>query len=346
MMPALAAWMPSPKPGARTSKVVSASDATATSACPTPTVSTSTTSQRAASSTRSACGTAADNPPSWPREAIDRMNTPSSVAWSCIRTRSPSSAPPENGEDGSTASTPTRLPAARSVVTSAFVVVDLPTPGEPVSPTTWACPPYGASAAATSRSSGESFSTSEISRATARGWPSDARRTRSATSTERRELTPSLRSGVQRRNNAYWFARKRRPRAYWFARKRRSRAYWFARKRRSRHVQEQGVALAAAAAQRSRAGATAAPLELEREGERKPCAGHPDRVAERDRTAVHVDDVRREAELLHRLQADGRKRLVDLDQVEVAHLLARLAQRVLDRVGRLRLQRVVRAGDV
>ena len=33
-------------------------------------------------------------------------------AWSCIRTRSPSSAPPENGEDGSTASTPTRCPRA------------------------------------------------------------------------------------------------------------------------------------------------------------------------------------------------------------------------------------------
>ena len=69
------------------------------------------------------------------------MNTPSSVAWSCIRTRSPSSAPPENGEDGSTASTPTRLPAARSAVTSADVDVDLPTPGEPVSPTTCAWPP-------------------------------------------------------------------------------------------------------------------------------------------------------------------------------------------------------------
>ena len=39
---------------------------------------------------------------------MDRMNTPGSVAWSCIRTRSPSSAPPLNGEVGSTASTPTR----------------------------------------------------------------------------------------------------------------------------------------------------------------------------------------------------------------------------------------------
>ena len=117
-------------------------------------------------------------PAAWPRtgrrgargEAIERMKTPGSVAWSCIRTRSPSSAPPENGDDGSTASTPTRRPArAAARATSAEVVVDLPTPGEPVSPTTWARPAYGASAAITSRSAGRASSTSEISRATARG---------------------------------------------------------------------------------------------------------------------------------------------------------------------------------
>ena len=107
-MPALAAWMPSPIPGASSTRVVSAAEATSTSAWPTPTVSTSTTSQPAASSTRIACGVAQARPPRWPREAIDRMKTPPSVAWSCMRTRSPSRAPPENGEDGSTASTPTR----------------------------------------------------------------------------------------------------------------------------------------------------------------------------------------------------------------------------------------------
>ena len=37
------------------------------------------------------------------------MNTPGSSAWRCIRTRSPSNAPPENGELGSIAITPTRL---------------------------------------------------------------------------------------------------------------------------------------------------------------------------------------------------------------------------------------------
>ena len=60
--------------------------------------------------------------------------------------------------------------------TSAEVVVDLPTPGAPVRPTTVARPPYGARAAITSRSSGEASSTSEISRATARASPSRAPR--------------------------------------------------------------------------------------------------------------------------------------------------------------------------
>ena len=189
--------------------VVSASEAISTSACPTPTVSTRTTSQPAASSTRSACGTAADSPPSWPREAIDRMKTPSSVAWSCIRTRSPSSAPPENGEDGSTASTPTRRPAARNAVTSAVVEVDLPTPGEPVSPTTCAWPPCGCERRRDlAQGCGESFSTSEISRATARGSrraparPAPRRRRRGASRPLRQGRAGSARRPGRRRRTA------------------------------------------------------------------------------------------------------------------------------------------------
>ena len=124
--------------------------------------------------------------PGQPAEVAARGHRPDvdagSSAWSCIRTRSPSRAPPENGEDGSTASTPTRLPALRSSPTSAVVEVDLPTPGEPVMPTIWACPAYGARAAITSRSCGESSSTSEISRATARASPSRARATSSGRS--------------------------------------------------------------------------------------------------------------------------------------------------------------------
>ena len=67
------------------------------------------------------------------------------------------------------ASTPTRLPAVRSAVTRALVEVDLPTPGGPVMPRTWARPACSRSAAITSRRAGEASSTSVISRATARG---------------------------------------------------------------------------------------------------------------------------------------------------------------------------------
>ena len=139
-MPALAAWMPSPIPGASSTTTVSATPTTSTSDCPTPTVSTRITSQPAPSSTRIACGVDQAKPPKCPRLAMDRMYTSGSNACSCIRTRSPRSAPPEKGEEGSTASTPTRLPALRYSVTNAEVVVDLPTPGEPVKPTMWARP--------------------------------------------------------------------------------------------------------------------------------------------------------------------------------------------------------------
>ncbi len=79
-MPALAAWIESPIPGATTTSVESASDAISTSAWPTPTVSTRTTSKPAASRIRKACGAALESPPRCPRLAIDLMNTPLSVA--------------------------------------------------------------------------------------------------------------------------------------------------------------------------------------------------------------------------------------------------------------------------
>ncbi len=74
-MPALAAWMASPIPGASSTTTESASEAIATSACPTPTVSMMIRSNPAASSTRMACGVEAASPPRWPRLAIDLMNT-------------------------------------------------------------------------------------------------------------------------------------------------------------------------------------------------------------------------------------------------------------------------------
>jgi hypothetical protein len=66
---------------------------------------------------------------------MERMNTPSSVAWSCMRTRSPRMAPPVNGDDGSTASTPTSLPDRRTSPIRQSVRVDFPAPGAPVMPT-------------------------------------------------------------------------------------------------------------------------------------------------------------------------------------------------------------------
>lgn len=72
-IPALAAWMPSPMPGASSTTEVSAWEAISTSDWPTPTVSTRTTSQPAASSTRMACGADQARPPRWPRVAIERM---------------------------------------------------------------------------------------------------------------------------------------------------------------------------------------------------------------------------------------------------------------------------------
>jgi hypothetical protein len=106
------------------------------------------------------------------------MKTPVSVACSCILTRSPSSAPPVKGEDGSTASTATDRPRARNARTSALVTVDLPAPGAPVRPIT-RVPAAGAfKSLSTERMRGSPFSTQEITRARARLSPAW---TRSAT---------------------------------------------------------------------------------------------------------------------------------------------------------------------
>ena len=71
--PALAACTASPQPGLITTIVVSAAPATSTSTWPTPTVSTTIHGKPAASSTRTASGTASARPPRWPRVAMDRM---------------------------------------------------------------------------------------------------------------------------------------------------------------------------------------------------------------------------------------------------------------------------------
>ena len=105
-----------------------------TSAWPTPTVSSSTTSRPDASISSAAWSVASLSPPSAPRLAIERMNTPGSRKWSVRRIRSPSSAPFVNGEEGSIDSTATVRSRARSSFVSAPSSVDLPRPGGPVKP--------------------------------------------------------------------------------------------------------------------------------------------------------------------------------------------------------------------
>ena len=106
MMPALSACTSSPVPGTSVTIDTSAVRMMSTSSWPTPTVSMITMSLPAASSTSAASPVARASPPRWPRVAMLRMNTPASDACACIRSRSPSTAPPVNGLVGSTAITP------------------------------------------------------------------------------------------------------------------------------------------------------------------------------------------------------------------------------------------------
>src|SRR5436309_878189 len=103
-----------------------------------------------------------------------RMNTPGSLEWSCIRTRSPKSAPPVNGLLGSTATTPTVLPPRRSDAVQTSTSVLLPTPGGPVTPIRYARPARGCSARSTAWPSGSPSSTNEMSRASACVDPANA----------------------------------------------------------------------------------------------------------------------------------------------------------------------------
>ena len=174
------------------------------------------------------------------------------------------------------------LARARAARDERGVGVDLPTPGEPVSPTTWACPACGASAAATSRSCGRVVLDQ-------RDEPRDGARRRplaGAASTEAR--------GDGRRLAA-------RPAGQADGTRRIRASPW-------------------PPPPHSAAAPTPPPrrLQLEREVQREPGAGHADRVAERDGAAVDVDAVlgRRRARVID-CSADRRERLVDLDQVEV-----------------------------
>src|SRR5690606_33894064 len=222
--------------------------------------------------------------------------------------------PPLNGLEGSTASTPTRCPRARSARTSSLVVVDLPTPGEPVRPMMRALPVYGASSAAIAGTVSSPDSTNVISRATARGSPSRARLTSMGTSRLRRTdpLIPSSPFAAHRRRSLPPPSRSWHPTSC------------------LRHSNDQSVALAAAAAERRDPGAAAPAPQLQGEGEDEPGAGHPDRVTQRDRPAVDVDDVLAHPQVAHRPDGDRGEGLVDLNQVQVGEGHAGLVQRMPD----------------
>ena len=112
--PAFSAWIESPEPGISASTIVSAWSTMSISPWPTPTVSSRTSSLPEASISSAACSAASARPPSEPRVAIERMNTPGSRKWSASRIRSPSTAPWVNGLEGSIESTPTSRSALRS----------------------------------------------------------------------------------------------------------------------------------------------------------------------------------------------------------------------------------------
>ena len=124
---------------------------TAVSDWPMPTVSTSTTSKPAASHNSIASRVFAATPPSVPDEGEGRMKAASEFASRAIRVLSPRIEPPVRAEEGSTASTATLWPRPIRNMPSSSMVVDLPTPGEPVMPTRIALPVSGNSACTRSR---------------------------------------------------------------------------------------------------------------------------------------------------------------------------------------------------
>src|SRR4051812_36522416 len=163
--------MESPDSGTRTKTVESAVRAISSSDCPTPTVSMRSRSNPNASSTSATSRVAAASPPSDPRVAIDRMKTPGSSATFSIRTRSPSNAPPVNGDVGSTAMTPTDIPASRKLFTRSAVMVLLPAPGGPVRPMRRARPVLGCNPPRICSKPSRWFSTMLTTRASAAGLP-------------------------------------------------------------------------------------------------------------------------------------------------------------------------------
>src|SRR3954447_13213788 len=184
MIPAFRNCSVSPDPGCTTTATLSQSSATSVSDCPTPTVSTTTTSKQADSAC-AASRVASANPPRRVPAAVERIKTPSSRGSCWIRTRSPSSDPPETFEDGSTAGAAPAAPLPRHSGSSADSSDDLPAPGGPVRPIRWdrgSVPASSSSARACSRPPGERSSMTLSAAGAALRSPSRSRRPSSAPS--------------------------------------------------------------------------------------------------------------------------------------------------------------------
>ena len=90
----------------------------------------------------------------------------------------------------------------------------------------------------------------------------------------------------------------------------------------SNSANEQCIALATAAAQRHSAHAAAAATKFVQNRECKPIAAHPDGVPECDCATVDVGDLIGDAELSHRRNTHGSKRLVEFEQIDITNSLS------------------------
>src|ERR1039458_3757037 len=105
-----------------------------------------------------------------------------------MRMRSPSSAPPVYGLEGSTARTPTALPCPRKLRTRQSTKVLLPAPGGPVMPMRNAPDEKERQAASSSAAPGAPSSTMEMARESARRSPEHRRARISSGRVENAEL--------------------------------------------------------------------------------------------------------------------------------------------------------------
>src|SRR4051794_28654154 len=91
---------------------------------------------------------------------------------------------------------------------------------------------------------------------------------------------------------------------------------------RSKYFEQSRGAHAAADAHRHHRELRAAPLAFDERVPGKPRPGHAVRMADRDRTAIHVEPVVGNAELVAAVDDLDRERLVELPQVDIGDLLA------------------------